>query len=115
MAVLPNLYNTPISNLNVTEQAIEMSGVINIYKDKVIDRPVNIMPGTTIKLAKGASLIFRNKVVAKGTNDRSITFQRMNLKDAWGVVAVQGKLANNSMLSHLSINGGSGGLVRNIH
>ena len=115
MAVLPNLYNTPISNLNITEQAIEMSGVINIYKDKVIDRPVNIMPGTTIKLAKGASLIFRNKVIAEGENDRPISFQRMNPKDVWGVVAIQGKLANNSILSHLSIDGGSGGLVKNIH
>ena len=113
-ATMPNIFNQPINNLNNPEKIIEISGVLDIKKTTVIDQPVNIKPGTIINLSPKSSLIFRNKVTAKGTNQEPITFK--NLSDSsWGVIALQGQKANNSRLKNIIINGGSGAIVKNIH
>lgn len=76
---------------------------------KTITSEVRIEPGTTVRLASGASLIFRNRVHAIGTKERPIRFiAKTENQTPWGMVALNGQNANGSRFKHIEFEGGSG-------
>ncbi len=88
---------------------IELSGDIELENDLVFDAftEVVIAPGTTFTMGPGASIFFHGKVEARGTEEQPIRFIKRNNSAPWGVVAVQGKGANNSVFRFVEFDNGS--------
>ena len=80
-----------------------------------IDGRVRILPGTTLRMKKGASLIFRNQVQIEGKLENPVKIVSDTPKDLWGTVALHGPNTAGSVLSHLMIENGSGATIGNIH
>ena len=57
---------------------------------------------------KDKSIIFKGKVLAKGSSNNPIVFQRAKSNEHWGTVALFGKKTSGSILSNLIFDGGSG-------
>jgi hypothetical protein len=72
---------------------------------------VVIAPGTTIRLAKRANLLFRGRVTAEGSASQPIRFSGID----WGAIAIQGPQAAGSSLAHVDLSGGSGSVVDGRH
>jgi len=115
--ILPSRLNTPIVDDKIEgamENEILFSGILDILNNQHIREPVSILPGTVINLAADASLIFHNKVTAKGTPESPILFRRKDSDKAWGTVALQGVETTGSIFSNISMSGGSGSEVNGI-
>ena len=116
--VLPSRLNTPIvndkDNIPVKNEII-LSGIVNITDDMHIRNPVVIMPGTIINIDASASLIFHNKVTARGTPKLPIIINRKDVSQAWGTVALQGEGTSGSVFSNIDVSGGSGDFVKGIY
>lgn len=82
-------------------------GVVEVDQGRTYpsEQAVEIMPGTTIRLAQGASLVFMGKVVARGTATLPIQFEAKN--GTWGGLALQGEGANGSVFEHVRVSGGT--------
>jgi hypothetical protein len=116
--ILPSEHNTPIvrrNSLDLKKTERVFSGIVNIDDDLKIDQPVKILPGTRIKLAPSASLIFKNRVIAQGTKEEPIYFERSNTDEAWGVVALQGPNTSKSVFKFVQMSGGSGDIIGQIY
>jgi len=61
------------------------------------------------------SLIFQNKVIAQGTKEEPILFERSNADKAWGVIALQGSNTSESLFKFIQMSGGSGDIVNQIY
>ncbi len=72
---------------------------------------VVIAPGTTIRLARGASLVLRGRLTAVGRSDAPIRFTG----DGWGFVAIEGEAAAGSSLAHVELTGGGEGRFAGRH
>ena len=106
-------YNKPIiSNSNIKNKII-LDGSININETTVYDDVVEIKAGTTFYIDNGASIIFKNKLTALGTNENPISFTKKNIKE-WGTIALQGEGTKNSILDNIFFDGGSGHIYKNI-
>lgn len=115
-----HLFASPASQLNIPVNLnIEKNKSIKIINDTynidnttIFDSEVIIEPGTKFKLKKDKSIIFRNKVTAKGTKEKPIIFERYD-DENWGTVAFLGKKTEKSKLSNLILDGGSGHVRNN--
>jgi hypothetical protein len=106
-------YNRPIiNNINLENKKTILSGIINIDKTTVYRDIVEIKPGTTFYINKGASIIFKKRLIALGTKDQPISFLKSST-GAWGTIALQGDGAKNSILENIFFNGGSGDISNN--
>lgn len=96
---------------------IVLSGEIEVYYDLVFtgEQKVTILPGTIFKLYINTSIFFYGKVIAKGTDELPIRFERMITDEPWGSVVIQGKKASGSYMGHVDISGGSVALRNLIH
>ena len=116
--VLPTKYNVPIytNDFLTSRQSIkEFSGIVNIEGNVVINKIAKINPGTKFKLAEKSSLIFKNKVVAKGTVEKPITFTKIKENAlSWGTIALQGKNTKESEFNNIVMDGGSGDYINEI-
>ena len=103
--------NYPIKNESNNKDKqydkIILSGTIEIDKTHVYNEPVVIEAGTKFKIKKNKSLIFKNQVLAQGTESLPIKFEKFN-NENWGTIALQGKNTENSIFENVIINGGSG-------
>lgn len=99
--------NIPI-NLSPIVETLIWKGDIYIDELKVIDKPVKIMPGTTIFLGEKASIIFKNQVKSLGSKSNKINFIKSS-ENSWGVVALIGEKTKDSIFEHTNLSGGSGG------
>ena len=110
-ALPASVLNYPIKNefnkKNKQYEKITLSGIIEIDKTHVFNKPVIIEAGTVFKIKKNKSLIFKNQVLAQGTESLPIKFQKFN-NENWGTLALQGKNTENSIFENVIINGGSG-------
>ena len=87
-----------------------LSGNIKVNTDLVFDLPVKIMPGTNFFIKEGKHIIFKDRVIANGVKNKPITFKRYGISSKpWGTIALVGPNSQNSELSNLIIDGGSGG------
>ncbi|MEE2940151.1 MAG: CotH kinase family protein [Planctomycetota bacterium] len=86
-----------------------MSGEIVVEGDRIFEGDVVVEAGTTLRLGPGANLLFRGRVLARGTAERPISFVPLEGgQDPWGVVAIKGAGANGSRFSHCRFREGSG-------
>ncbi len=72
---------------------------------------VVVAPGTTLHLARGASLVLRGRLTAVGRPDAPIRFTG----DGWGFVAIEGQAAAGSSLAHVELTGGGEGRFAGRH
>ena len=114
-----NKFNKVIFNeelINHNKKIKNISGQIHVKKNLIFNDPVEINPGTKFLISEGSHIIFKNKVIANGTNENPIIFQRDNKSNKpWGSISIIGKETNNSKLSNIIIDGGSGGYFKQIN
>jgi hypothetical protein len=85
------------------------SGVVDVAVTTEVPEAVVIAKGTRIRLAAGASLLFRNRVAADGTKDQPIRFEpAAEGQDPWGTVLISGASADGSTFRWCDVRGGSG-------
>ena len=117
-AVLPNKYNVPIYNVQFQKNdnyTKEFSGTVNVDKNLILKKKIIIHPGTNFKLSPNVSMVFKNQVIAKGTPEKPIIFEKRNDEEnSWGTIALQGKQTRGSKFVNVVIQDGSGGLVNQI-
>ena len=106
--------NIPIINF-LSEKIKTFNGELNIDNDLIVEEVAIIEKGTTFNLSEGASIIFRNKVIAEGTSDQKIIFKPKNKNQRWGTIALHGYKTRNSLLKNILIEGGSGDMVNGIN
>jgi len=112
----PTALNRPVSKAVLSETKI-WSGEIRIDRDRIVRNPVKIMAGTEIRLAPGASLVFRQKLTAIGREDNPIRILPLSetpQAGPWGTIALQGNETRGSHLRHIEIVGGSGDNIQAI-
>jgi hypothetical protein len=66
---------------------------------------VEIVPGTTIRLVKGASIIFWGQVIARGSENAPIVFEGSG--ESWGGIAIQGEGTKGSVFEYVRIRSGT--------
>ncbi len=74
--IFASILNTPIKNEIKSEKFTELKGTYNIDKTKIFNNKVKIAAGTVFNLDKNASLIFKNRIIAEGTKELPIIFQK---------------------------------------
>ncbi|MDP6855415.1 MAG: CotH kinase family protein, partial [Arenicellales bacterium] len=85
------------------------SGEVKVAGHQTLVNPLTIQPGTTVRLAPGATLILKGRLLAEGTTDRPIRFLPEQAGQApWGAVVLSGRDADGSRLTHCEMAGGSG-------
>ena len=110
-ASLPNKYNYPIGNIfneNSSKNIETLSGNIVVNENKIYENFVSILPGTTFQIAPKKNLIFKNKLIAKGTENQPIVFRKQG-DENWGTIALVGTKTSGSVLKNVKFYGGSGG------
>jgi len=105
-------YNKPVANNNM-QKSIILEGIINVDKTKVYKDFVEIKPGTQFSIKNGSSIIFKNKLIALGTKEKPILFEKSS-NQSWGTIALQGNKTKNSIINNVVFDGGSGSQYRNI-
>lgn len=74
-----------------------------------VNQPLVILPGSTIHLEEGASLLIRGRLTAHGTKDMPIKFiPGIDSQGPWGTVAILTERGSGSELKHTEFVGGSG-------
>lgn len=101
------IHNKPIK-LVKSEEELVWQGDVFIDESLVINKPIKILPGTTVFLSKNASIIFKNQVNSIGAIENNINFIKYN-DEPWGVVALIGKKTEGSRFKFTNFSGGSGG------
>lgn len=118
-AVQTNRLNKAILNKNFLKsknKIREISGEIYVNKNLVFTNPVKIYPGTHFLISEGSHIIFKNKVIARGTTENPIIFKRdKNTNKPWGSIGLIGKETANSKLFNIILDGGSGGNYNQIN
>jgi len=102
----PSKFNVPV--INEVADKVSWSGEIVMEGVSVIDYPVEILPGTIIRMKDNASIIFTNKLTIKGTSNAPVIVIGYFPKTIWGTFALHGKGTSGSSFSYLSIAQGSG-------
>ena len=93
----------PTSMPQIWEGTRVCSGVERITDDVII------LPGTTLSMESGASVIFEGHVFAEGTAENPIQVLPQDPDGApWGTLAIRGPGANGSQFAHAKFTGGSG-------
>jgi hypothetical protein len=84
-------------------------GEVTINESAVVDRHItmNIMPGTTLRMAPGVSLEFLGRVIAMGTEAAPIRVVAAKKGEAWGVFALHGQGTKGSRFQHCEWRDGS--------
>ncbi|MBT5551184.1 MAG: hypothetical protein HOJ79_11995 [Nitrospina sp.] len=109
----PSRWNKPIFQEKSMRPEI-WTGELVVDGVRIVEQPVRILAGTTIKMGSGASLIFRNKLQVEGTKNAPVKVTPATPGIAWGTIALHGHKTENSVLSHLVMEGGSGKIIENI-
>jgi hypothetical protein len=82
-------------------------GLIEISTTRAYSRyqRVEVAPGTTVRLAKGVSIIFSGPVTARGSENAPIVFEGNG--ESWGGIAIQGEGTKGSVFEYVSVRNGT--------
>jgi len=111
--VSPARWNRPIVPKPAGETAV-WSGTVTVDADRIISTATEITAGTVIRIAPGASLIFRNRLVVNGTKAHPVIVDASKADKPWGVLALQGQETAGSVLRYVELRNGSGAMVDGI-
>jgi len=91
------------------ESVVLGPGKVTISETKTYPEHISlrILPGTTLRLGEGVSIFCYGKVTAKGTRDRPIRFEPIDVEKPWGVFALQGNGSSGSVFEECIWQGGS--------
>ena len=105
--VFSQLY-APVAVNTVPEPTV-WSGEVILQGHQILERPLIIEPGTTVSLTPGATLVLKHRLTAIGTREAPIRFVPAGSEqEPWGAIALSGRGADGSTLSHCEMAGGSG-------
>jgi hypothetical protein len=99
----------PWSMPEPAEEAIQLGpGIVEVAQTRVYQsgQRVTVAPGTRLKMAPGASLIFFGPVAFQGTQREPIAVERAG-QAPWGGIAVQGPATAGSRFSYVAASGGT--------
>ena len=103
--------NTHLNKKDINAKETIISGNVIVDQNLVFENPVIINEGTKFYLKENAHIIFKNRVIARGSNEKKIIFTSFDSKqNPWGTIALIGKYAKKSHFENVEINGGSGGV-----
>ena len=106
-ATFGSLY-APVAAQPLPEPVI-WSGAVAFEGHQTLEEDLIIQPGTTVRLAPGATLVLKGRLLAEGTLERPIRFLSQQADQApWGAIVLMGPGANGSRLAHCEMAGGSG-------
>ncbi len=89
--------------------AIVWSGEQIIRGLQSLERPVIVLPGTSVLFEAGATLVLKGRLQVKGTKAAPVIFRpREPNQKPWGALVLFGQGANNSSIRHCKMSGGSG-------
>ncbi|MEM8710155.1 MAG: CotH kinase family protein [Planctomycetota bacterium] len=101
--------DAPARSPDVWEGTLDFDGV------QYVDSNVIVRPGTTLRMAPGASVIFEGQLTAVGSAERPIRVVASTPREGdgehqapWGTFALRGSGANGSELEHVQFQDGSG-------
>jgi len=82
-------------------------GLVEVKETRAFaaNQSVVIVPGTTLRMAKNASLLFYGHLDALGTPEQPIRFEP--IQQSWGGIALQGPATRNSRLSYVTLSQGT--------
>jgi len=82
-------------------------GLIDISSTRAYSKyqRVEIAPGTTIRLTRGASIIFWGQVIARGSENAPIVFEGSG--ENWGGIALQGDSTKGSVFEYVHVRSGT--------
>src|SRR5262245_11315988 len=85
------------------------SGELTVTGVRAVQADVVIEPGTLIRMAPGASVLFAGRVTALGTAEQPIRIvPARDGQDPWGTIALDGPRCSGSTFRHCRVRGGSG-------
>ena len=90
--------------LQAKSEAVNLGpGVVDVIETRVFEahQSVSIAPGTTLRMATGASMIFKGRVVAIGTQQKPIRFEP--IANSWGGILIQGPGTRDSRLAYVTL------------
>lgn len=87
---------------------LQWNGTMEIEGLREITGDLMLAPGTRLRMAPGASLIVRGRLLAAGTAAQPIVVERKDPAAAWGTLAVIGPRSDHTTLRFCRISGGSG-------
>lgn len=70
-------------------------------------QPLEIAPGTRLRMGPGVSLIARGPLLVRGTQTHPVVIERLAPREAWGGVAVLGAAGAGSRIEGCRLDGGS--------
>lgn len=92
----------------VLHPVIRWRGEVNVSQTMEFDGDLIVAPGTRVRLAPGASLFVRGRLIADGMPGAPITFTRLDAAQPWGTIAVIGPRSDGTTIRHSLFEGGSG-------
>lgn len=97
------------------EPTLQWGGEISLSGVTTVDRgtTLTIEPGTRIRLARDSSIIVNGTVIANGTAEKNIIFERADPTYPWGVIGFL--RGSKGEFSNVKINGGSEATVNNVY
>lgn len=110
----PTTNNIPIINIS-NEKIKTFNGEVYVNNDLIVEEEAIIQKDTTFYLSEGASIIFKNKIIANGTSDQPIIFKPKDQNQIWGTIAIHGPKTKNSLINNILIEGGSGDIINGIN
>lgn len=108
----PSRWNRPVTQMPPASEIVWHSDIA-LEGTTIIDRPLRIEPGTSLKMAPGANLIVRGKLTLLGQAGKPVRIVPAG-GGAWGTFALQGSATRGSVIHHLEARGGSGAKVEGI-
>ena len=109
-SVKRNISNNILFLNNNIKNILTLNGTIKVKENLILDKEVELQPGTTFLISPNKHIIFKKKVNAYGTKDQPIVFKKPdNQKKPWGSVVILGKDTKGSSLNNVIFSGGSGG------
>jgi hypothetical protein len=90
-------------------------GEISLSEDLLISKKqsLTILPGTTVNMKEGVSIISKGRVIINGTQKQPILIRNKE-NNRWGVLAIIGSDSENSSIEYTTISGGSLKTAENI-
>ena len=110
-SITPTAFSQLYAPVEITPvpEPMTWSGEVTLGGHQILDQPLIIEPGTTVRLKSGATLVLRHRLTAIGTKEAPIRFiPDTENQDPWGAIAILGRGADGSTLSHCEMNNGSG-------
>jgi hypothetical protein len=99
----------PFGFADPLEEQVQIGpGAVEVAHTRVYEKhqSVRVAPGTRLRMAPGASLVFLGRVAFEGRAREPIVIERA-AQQAWGGIVLQGPETRGSSFSHVSASGGS--------